>query len=111
MPAKYTTEQVELALTQLNQNLPVDDQWAIKNEKLCKTFKFTNFISAFGWMSQIAIWAEKLKHHPECFNVYNKVEVDLTTHAVSFLSELDFKMSVKMDLCRTYTLTKFTLSV
>jgi 4a-hydroxytetrahydrobiopterin dehydratase len=100
MPAKYTIEQIELALTQLNQNLPVDDQWAIKNEKLCKTFKFKNFISAFGWMSQVAIWAEKLNHHPEWFNVYNKVEVELTTHDASGISELDFKLAEKMELCR-----------
>jgi 4a-hydroxytetrahydrobiopterin dehydratase len=101
MPAKYTTEQVESALTQLNQNLPVDDQWAIKNEKLCKTFKFKNFISAFGWMSQIAICAEKLEHHPEWFNVYNKVKVELTTHDASGISELDFKLAEKMDLYKT----------
>ncbi|GAC29429.1 4a-hydroxytetrahydrobiopterin dehydratase [Brumicola pallidula] len=101
MPAKYTIEQVESALTQLNQNLPVDDQWAIKNEKLCKTFKFKNFISAFGWMSQIAICAEKLEHHPEWFNVYNKVKVELTTHDASGISELDFKLAEKMDLYKT----------
>jgi 4a-hydroxytetrahydrobiopterin dehydratase len=101
MPAKYTIEQVESALTQLNQNLPVDDQWAIKNEKLCKTFKFKNFIRAFGWMSQIAICAEKLEHHPEWFNVYNKVKVELTTHDASGISELDFKLAEKMDLYKT----------
>ena len=49
-------------------------------------------------MSQIAIWAEKLKHHPEWFNVYNKVEVRLTTHDVGGLSELDFKLAQKMNL-------------
>jgi 4a-hydroxytetrahydrobiopterin dehydratase len=49
-------------------------------------------------MSQIAIWAEKLNHHPEWFNVYNKVEVKLTTHDAGGISELDFKLAEKMEL-------------
>ncbi|AEP29694.1 4a-hydroxytetrahydrobiopterin dehydratase [Brumicola nitratireducens] len=98
MPEKYTTAQVEDALTQLNQNLSDEEQWVIKNEKLCKTFKFKSFIRAFGWMTQIAIWAEKLKHHPEWFNVYNKVDVELTTHDAGGISELDFKLAEKMEL-------------
>ncbi len=98
MPEKYTIKQIEAALTQLNQNLAVDEQWVIKNNKVCKTFKFKSFIRAFGWMSQIAIWAEKLGHHPEWFNVYNKVEVELTTHDANGISELDFKLAGKMEL-------------
>lgn len=98
MPEKYTTAQVEDALTQLNQNLIDEEQWEIKNEKLCKTFKFKSFIRAFGWMTQMAIWAEKLKHHPEWFNVYNKVDVELTTHDAGGISELDFKLAEKMEL-------------
>lgn len=100
MPEKYTTAQVEDALTQLNQNLNDDEQWVIKNEKLFKTFKFKSFIRAFGWMTQMAIWAEKLKHHPEWFNVYNKVDVELTTHDAGGISELDFKLAEKMELFR-----------
>ncbi len=100
MPEKYTTAQVENALTQLNQNLNDDERWVIKNEKLCKTFKFKSFIRAFGWMTQMAIWAEKLKHHPEWFNVYNKVDVELTTHDAGGISELDFKLAEKMELFR-----------
>lgn len=98
MPEKYTNTQVEDALTQLNQNLNNGEQWVIKNEKLCKTFKFKSFIRAFGWMTQMAIWAEKLKHHPEWFNVYNKVDVELTTHDAGGISELDFKLAEKMEL-------------
>lgn len=98
MPEKYTTAQVEDALIQLNQNLIDKEQWEIKNEKLCKTFKFKSFIRAFGWMTQMAIWAEKLKHHPEWFNVYNKVDVELTTHDAGGISELDFKLAEKMEL-------------
>jgi 4a-hydroxytetrahydrobiopterin dehydratase len=100
MPEKYTTAQVEDALTQLNQNLNDEEQWVIKNAKLCKTFKFKSFIRAFGWMTQMAIWAEKLKHHPEWFNVYNKVDVELTTHDAGGISELDFKLADKMEMFR-----------
>jgi 4a-hydroxytetrahydrobiopterin dehydratase len=100
VPEKYTIKQIEAALTQLNQNLAVDEQWVIKNNKVCKTFKFKSFIRAFGWMSQIAIWAEKLGHHPEWFNVYNKVDVELTTHDSDGISELDFKLAEEMELFR-----------
>ena len=62
-----------------------------------KTFKFKNFIEAFGWMSQTALVAEKMNHHPEWFNVYNRVEVILTTHDAGGLSSLDVKLADKMD--------------
>ena len=62
-----------------------------------KTFKFDSFISAMGWMTQAAIWAEKWNHHPEWFNVYSKVDVVLTTHDVAGLSALDVKLARKMD--------------
>ena len=62
-----------------------------------KTFKFKNFTQAWGWMSQMAIHAEKLNHHPEWFNVYNRVEVVLTTHDCDGLSSLDMKLAKRMD--------------
>ncbi|MDT0581253.1 MULTISPECIES: 4a-hydroxytetrahydrobiopterin dehydratase [Alteromonadaceae] len=98
MPEKYSIEQIDDALTELNRELEDGQKWQIKEDKLCKTFKFKSFIRAFGWMSQIAIWAEKLNHHPEWFNVYNKVEIELTTHDVGGISELDFKLATKMEL-------------
>ena len=59
-------------------------------------------------MSQIAIWAEKLNHHPEWFNVYNKVDVQLTTHDAGGISELDFKLAEKMELfLSNFQKTKF----
>lgn len=96
MAEKYTQEQINVALAELNDGL--DTPWQIENDKLVKTFKFKSFIRAFGWMSQIAIWAEKLNHHPEWFNVYNRVEVQLTTHDAGGISELDFKLAGKMEL-------------
>ena len=71
---------------------PVEGRDAIK-----KTFKFKNFAVAFGWMSEIAIWAEKLNHHPEWSNVYNAVTVILTTHDADGLTALDVKLATKMD--------------
>lgn len=62
-----------------------------------KEFKFADFADAMGWMTRAALWAEKWNHHPEWFNVYNKVRVTLTTHDVEGLSSLDVKLARKMD--------------
>lgn len=97
MTEKLSQADIDAHLIELNK-LADNAPWAIKEGKLCKEFKFKSFIRAFGWMSQIAIWAEKLKHHPEWFNVYNKVTVELVTHDVDGLSELDFKLASKMEL-------------
>jgi len=70
----------------------VDGRDAIK-----KTFVFDNFVDAFGWMTRVAIWAEKWNHHPEWDNVYKTVNVVLTTHDVGGLSTLDAKLARKMD--------------
>lgn len=66
-------------------------------DAIVKTYKFKDFTDAFGWMTRAAIWAEKWNHHPEWFNVYNKVTVTLTTHDVDGLSALDAKLARKMD--------------
>lgn len=62
-----------------------------------KQFKFDSFITAMGWMMQAALWAEKWNHHPEWANVYNRVDVVLTTHDVDGLSALDVKLARKLD--------------
>jgi 4a-hydroxytetrahydrobiopterin dehydratase len=82
------------ALERLTQN-----GWSLADgrDALTKTFKFGSFVDAWGWMSRMAIEAEKLDHHPEWFNVYNKVEVTLTTHDVDGLSDLDVALADKMD--------------
>ena len=58
-------------------------------KKIKKTFKFISFIEAFSFMSKIAIYAEKMDHHPEWSNVYNKVEICLTTHDAGGITEKD----------------------
>lgn len=62
-----------------------------------KVFVFKSFSEAWGFMSRAALAAEKLNHHPEWFNVYNRVEVTLSTHDAGGLTELDFKLAGRMD--------------
>lgn len=62
-------------------------------------FRFKNFRSAFGFMTQVALAAEKADHHPEWFNVYGRVEIRLTTHDVAGLSERDFALAQVIDHC------------
>ncbi len=77
----------------------LDAGWEMAEGKdaICKTYKFANFVEAWGFMSRAAIWAEKWDHHPEWLNVYNRVDVTLTTHDVDGLSTLDVKLARKMD--------------
>ncbi len=97
MPTKLSEQAIQEELSTLNE-LAGEDAWEVKDGKLFKSFRFKSFIRAFGWMSQMAIWAEKLKHHPEWFNVYNKVDVNLVTHDVDGISDLDFELAKKMEL-------------
>ncbi len=71
--------------------------WSLANDKLRREFKFANFIEAFGFMTSAAIEAEKMNHHPEWFNVYNKVIVELMTHGASGITKLDFELARKMN--------------
>ena len=66
-------------------------------DAITKTFEFKNFIDAFGWMTRVAIWAEKWNHHPEWSNTYNKVSVTLISHDADGLTDRDIKLAQKMD--------------
>jgi 4a-hydroxytetrahydrobiopterin dehydratase len=88
-PAKIGAE---AALSQLQGWSAVSGKDAIG-----KTFKFTDFNAAFGFMTRVALMADKLDHHPEWFNVYNRVEVVLTTHDADGVSDLDVTMAKFMD--------------
>lgn len=91
MKDKYTILKAEAKLAELNKNNDVP--WKLKEGKLNKIFVFPDFVHAFAFMTKIAIHAEKLGHHPEWFNVYNKVEIDLTTHDAGGLSAKDFELA------------------
>ena len=95
MLKKYTVSEVEQNLVELNQSLPAS--WEIRDEKLFKVFEFRNFIEAFGFMTKVAILAEKADHHPEWFNVYKKVEISLTTHEAGGISARDFNLAVAIE--------------
>lgn len=72
--------------------------WTESAQKLERTFTFKNFIDAFSWMTSIAIEVEKMNHHPEWNNVYNKVHVQLTTHdAGNKVTQKDRDLAQKMD--------------
>ena len=92
---KYSDEEVERSLETLNDLTTV--AWEIKEQKLSKTFVFLNFVEAFGFMTRSALHAEKQNHHPEWFNVYKTVRVNLTTHEAGGISERDFKLAATMD--------------
>ncbi|MDZ7823897.1 MAG: 4a-hydroxytetrahydrobiopterin dehydratase [Ahrensia sp.] len=73
--------------------------WAMADDEksISKKFKFANFIDAFGFMTKMAIVAEKMNHHPEWFNVYNKVDVRLTTHDSGGVTRLDMELAARMN--------------
>lgn len=70
--------------------------WSIVDEGLERTFRFADFATAFGFMASAAVVAEKMNHHPEWSNVYNRVTVRLTTHDVGGLSAYDFDLAARM---------------
>lgn len=75
------------------------DGWSEVDERdaISKTFTFADFNEAFGWMSRVALIAEKMNHHPEWFNVWNRVDVALSTHSAGGLTDLDMRLAKKMD--------------
>lgn len=71
--------------------------WALAEKSLHKRFEFDNFVSAFGWMTKVALEAEKLDHHPNWSNVYRTVEVTLWTHDAGGITEYDLELAARMD--------------
>jgi len=71
--------------------------WTVEQGKLFRAVKFADFKQAFAFMTRAAAVADQLDHHPEWFNVYNKVRVHLATHDAGGLTELDFKLAAAMN--------------
>ncbi len=71
--------------------------WSVVNGKLHKEFRFGDFVAAFGFMSSAALIAESLNHHPEWFNVYNRVVVDLTTHDAGGITARDAEFAERVE--------------
>lgn len=88
---KMSTQEVEAGLKEL-------PGWDLKDQKLHRELKFKNFVPAFGFMTQAAIIAEKMNHHPEWSNVYSRVNIDLTTHEAGGISQRDFELAQEMNL-------------
>lgn len=92
MTVRLSTEEIEEALNGLNGWTAVDGREAMQ-----KSFKFANFNQAFAFMTRVALKAEKMDHHPEWFNVYNRVDVTLATHDVDGLSGKDIELATFME--------------
>lgn len=87
------------ALTQeaIAQELEQLQDWSLSQGKLHRSYRFGNFVEAFGFMSSVALLAEGMNHHPEWSNVYNRVDIYLTTHDAGGLSARDFELAAKID--------------
>lgn len=84
---------MRLSQTEIDEQLKNLPGWSIVNEKLHKEFKFENFNQAFGFMTRSAMEIEKMNHHPEWFNVYNRITIELTTHDAGGITKNDINLA------------------
>ena len=84
---------MKLSKTDIDEELKSLPGWSVVNEKLHKEFQFDSFNQAFGFMTRAAMEIEKMNHHPEWFNVYNKITVDLTTHDAGGITKNDINLA------------------
>lgn len=81
----------------INEELKKLQGWSKVNEKLHKEFSFDSFNQAFGFMTRAAMEIEKMNHHPEWFNVYNRITIDLTTHDAGGITKNDVNLAKILD--------------
>ncbi len=90
-----------LSETEIMEELSKLPEWKHREGKLWREYTFTNFVEAFGFMAQVALVAEALNHHPEWFNVYNRVRIELVTHDAAppkgAVSSKDFELAHKIE--------------
>jgi 4a-hydroxytetrahydrobiopterin dehydratase len=82
---------------EIDRRLAALDGWGREGARLRRHFQFADFISAFGWMTSVALVAEKLDHHPDWTNIYNRVEVTLWTHDAGGITQRDFDLAEAMN--------------
>ncbi len=90
MKTFYSKEEVD-------ERLPLYEGWKFNENGIEKTFEFKDFVRAFAFMTIIAMEAEKLRHHPEWSNVYNKVSIRLTTHDAGGITDVDFQLAERIE--------------
>lgn len=91
-PVRLTSEEVTAALSDLS-------GWQLEEggEAICRSFRLADFVGAFGFMTRVALLAERADHHPEWFNVYNRVDIRLTTHDAGGISARDIALAREID--------------
>jgi 4a-hydroxytetrahydrobiopterin dehydratase len=89
--------QAKMPVTAITDEIDRLTDWKVINGKLNRTFEFKDFVDAFAFMTKVAIVAEKMDHHPELFNVYNRVAIDLATHDIGGIGVLDIELAKKID--------------
>jgi 4a-hydroxytetrahydrobiopterin dehydratase len=89
-PRKLNEEEIQAAVKGL-------EGWKVVGGKLHREYKFASFVEAFGFMASGALVAESMNHHPEWFNVYSTVKIDLTTHDAGGISENDLEMARRFE--------------
>ena len=84
---------MRLSQTDIDEELKNLPGWSVVNEKLHKEFQFDSFNQAFGFMTRAAMEIEKMNHHPEWFNVYSKITIELTTHDAGGITKNDVNLA------------------
>jgi 4a-hydroxytetrahydrobiopterin dehydratase len=99
MAERLTTDEIEAGLAALNAEAGGDAEacWQQRGERIERSFRFPDFVSAFGFMAEVALVAERMNHHPEWTNVYGRVDVALSTHDAGGLTRLDFELARAMN--------------
>jgi 4a-hydroxytetrahydrobiopterin dehydratase len=90
-------DMMKLSQTDIDEELKSLSGWSVVNEKLHKEFLFESFNQAFGFMTRAAMEIEKMNHHPEWFNVYNKITIELTTHDAGGITKNDVNLAKILD--------------
>ena len=94
MAERLSSEVIEAALAELNS---AGADWQLGGDRISRNFSFPDFVTAFGFMAEVALVAERMNHHPEWFNVYGTVKVELSTHDANGLTRLDFELARAMN--------------